>query len=118
MQLAHPKVAQLKLGAYSAPSLLLVSSTHPARMPDGPAKKPGGVYHCVSIYPVYICVFLHESADDNATEMHGAKARWGLYKKDRCCFEQILKATPHKIAAVQPLTNYLPNHPSKMNKTC
>ena len=25
-------------GAYSAPSLLLVSSTHPARMPDGPAK--------------------------------------------------------------------------------
>ena len=25
-----------KLGAYSAPSLLLVSSTHPARMPDGP----------------------------------------------------------------------------------
>ena len=41
MQLAHPKVAQPKLGAYSAPSLLLVSSTHPARMPDGPAKKPG-----------------------------------------------------------------------------
>ena len=36
MQLAHPKVAQPKLGAYSAPSLLLVSSTHPARMPDGP----------------------------------------------------------------------------------
>ena len=29
-------------GPYSAPSLLLVSSTHPARMPDGPAKKPGG----------------------------------------------------------------------------
>ena len=41
MQLAHPKVAQPNLGAYSAPSLLLVSSTHPARMPDGPAKKPG-----------------------------------------------------------------------------
>ena len=33
VQLAHPKVAQ--------PSLLLVSSTHPARMPDGPAKRPG-----------------------------------------------------------------------------
>ena len=33
------RVAQPKLGAYSAPSLLLVSSTHPARMPDGPAKK-------------------------------------------------------------------------------
>ena len=41
VQLAHPKVAQPKLGAYSAPSLLLVSSAHPARMPDGPAKKPG-----------------------------------------------------------------------------
>ena len=41
MQLAHPKVAQPKLGAYSAPSLLLISSTHPARMPDGPAKRPG-----------------------------------------------------------------------------
>ena len=26
---------------YSAPSLLLVSITHPARMPDGPAKRPG-----------------------------------------------------------------------------
>ena len=24
-------------------------------------------YHCVSMYPVYVCVFLHESADDNAT---------------------------------------------------
>ena len=40
-QLAHPKVAQPKPGAYSAPSLLLVSITHPARMPDGPAKRPG-----------------------------------------------------------------------------
>ena len=46
MQLAHPKVAQPKLGAYSAPSLLLVSSTHPARMPDGPAKKPGDGPYC------------------------------------------------------------------------
>ena len=26
-------------------------------------------YHCVGMYPVYIyiCIFLHESADDNAT---------------------------------------------------
>ena len=38
-QLAHPKVAQPKLGAYSAPSLLLVSITHPARMPDGPGRE-------------------------------------------------------------------------------
>ena len=48
MQLAHPKVAQSNLGAYSAPSLLLVSSTHPARMPDGPAKKPGAVFVAAS----------------------------------------------------------------------
>ena len=25
------------------------------------------VIHCVSMYPVYICIFLHESADDNIT---------------------------------------------------
>ena len=41
-QLAYPKVAQPKLAAYSAPSVLLVSSTHPARMTDSPAKRPGG----------------------------------------------------------------------------
>ena len=29
-----------------------------------------------------------------------------------------LEAGPHKIAAVQLLTSHLPNHPSKMNKTC
>ena len=39
-QPAHPKVAQPKLGAYSAPNLLLISIAHPARMPDGPAKRP------------------------------------------------------------------------------
>ena len=32
------------------------------------------------------------------------------------CFEQILEATPNKTAAVLPLTSYLKNHPSKMNK--
>ena len=53
MQLAHPKVAQPKLGAYSAPSLVLVSSTHPARMPDGPAKKPGGVPSIDSITTLF-----------------------------------------------------------------
>ena len=24
-------------------------------------------YHCIGMYPVYICIFLHESADDNTT---------------------------------------------------
>ena len=27
------------------------------------------VIHCVSMYPVYIYIFLHESADDNATDV-------------------------------------------------
>ena len=36
-----PEGCPAEAGAYSAPSLLLVSSAHPARMPDGPAKKPG-----------------------------------------------------------------------------
>ena len=40
-QLAHPKAAQPKMGAYSAPSLLLVSIPHLTRMPDNPAKRPG-----------------------------------------------------------------------------
>ena len=30
----------------------------------------------------------------------------------------ILEATPYKTATVWPLTSYLTNHPSKMNKTC
>ena len=30
--------------------------------------------------------------------------------------EQILEATPHKTAAVWPLTSHLTNYPSKMNK--
>ena len=34
---AHPKVAQPKLGAYSAPSLLLVSNTHPHECQTGPS---------------------------------------------------------------------------------
>ena len=37
-QLAHSKVAQPELAAYSAPSLFLILIAHPARMPDGPAK--------------------------------------------------------------------------------
>ncbi len=40
-QLTHPEVAQPKLGAYLASSLLLVSIPHPVRMPDTPAKRPG-----------------------------------------------------------------------------
>ena len=25
------------------------------------------LYHCVGMYPVYMCIFLHESADENTT---------------------------------------------------
>ena len=35
-----------------------------------------------------------------------------------CCLAQVLEATPYKAAAVRPLTSYLKNHSSKMNKTC
>ena len=57
-QLAHPKVAQPKLGAYSAPSLLLVSITHPARMPDSPTKRPGsdGITQPITREDVWACV--------------------------------------------------------------
>ena len=45
------------------------------------------------------------------------KAIWVLQINAACYFEQILEATLHKTAAVQPLTTRLENHPSKMNKT-
>ena len=32
--------------------------------------------------------------------------------------EQVLEPPPYKTAVVQPLTSYLTNHPSKMNKIC
>ena len=35
-----------------------------------------------------------------------------------CCLEQIPKATPHKTAAIWPLTSHLKKYPSKTNKTC
>ena len=35
------------------------------------------------------------------------KAKWELNKNARYCFEQILEATPHKTAAVWPLTSHL-----------
>ena len=38
--------------------------------------------------------------------MYGEKARSELHY----CFEQILETTPHKTAAVQPLTSHLKNH--------
>ena len=40
LQLAHPKVAQPKLGAFW-PRICHCSIPHPTRMPDGPAKRPG-----------------------------------------------------------------------------
>ena len=35
-----------------------------------------------------------------------------------CSLEQILEATPHKTAAVQPPTSHVTNYPSKMKKSC
>ena len=48
--------------------------------------------------------------------MHGEKDKWELHKNATCCFEEILEATLHKTAAVQPSSSYLKNHSSKMNK--
>ena len=39
-------------------------------------------------------------------------------KNAACYFEQILVATPQEAAFAKPLTFYLSNHPSKMNKIC
>ena len=55
---------------------------------------------------------------DCTVEMTGARTRWELHKNAICSFEQILEATPYKIAALRPLTSYPTNHPSKISKTC
>ena len=52
----------------------------------------------------------------NPNEIHGEKDKWELHKIASYCFEQILKATTHKTAAVQPFTFDLTNHPSKTRK--
>ena len=39
-------------------------------------------------------------------------------KKFKYSVEQIQEVTPHKRAAVQPLTSHLKKHPSKTNKPC
>ena len=44
-------------------------------------------------------------------KMYREKAGWELGKSATCCFEQILEATPHKTAAIWPLTSLLTNHP-------
>ena len=54
----------------------------------------------------------------NVNETHGEKGRTELNKNVMCCFQQILEATPHKIAAEQPQCSHVTNHPCKMNKTC
>ena len=43
---------------------------------------------------------------------------WELLKSVTSCLEQIPEAIIHKAAIVPPLTSYLSNHPSMMNKTC
>ena len=50
----------------------------------------------------------------DGNKIFAKKATWELYKNAMCYFEQILEATPHKTAAVWPLTSRLKNHPSKM----
>ena len=37
---------------------------------------------------------------------YGKRTRWELHKNATCCFQQILEATPHKTAAVQPFNSY------------
>ena len=54
----------------------------------------------------------------DAHEILGEKARWELHKNPACNFEQILEATPHKKAVVQPLISHLTNHQDKANRIC
>ena len=53
--------------------------------------------------------------DSNKT--HRQKVRLELHKNVTCCYEQILEATLHKIAAVRPLTSHHTKHPGKKSKT-
>ena len=64
---------------------------------------------------VSVTVWLHH-LDTNKTL--GEKAGRELYKDAACSLKQVLEASLHKRAAVQPLTSYHTNHPSKTNKTC
>ena len=48
----------------------------------------------------------------DASKMDGEKARWELHKNAMYSFEQILKATPHKIAALAAI-NLPSQNPSK-----
>ena len=52
--------------------------------------------------------------DVNRTNIE--KARRNKNKNSESYFEQILEATPHKTLVVRPLTSYLTNYPSKVNK--
>ena len=54
--------------------------------------------------------------DINANKTLREKPRWKLHTATHC-FEQILGVTPNKTAAVWPLTSFLTNHLSKINKT-
>ena len=46
----------------------------------------------------------------DANKTHREKARWELHKNAMYNSEQILEATPHKTAAVQPLTSHFKNY--------
>ena len=54
----------------------------------------------------------------NTAVMHKEKAKWKPYKNAVCYYEQPLKATPNKTAAVRLPISHLTNDPSKTNKTC
>ena len=46
------KGGQSEAGGHSASNLSLTLMNHPARMPDGPAKKPDAVHDCLSLTEV------------------------------------------------------------------
>ena len=52
-----------------------------------------------------------------ANKTHRERVWRKLHEIAMCCFEQILKATPHETNTVRLLTSYLTKHPSKTNKT-
>ena len=58
-------------------------------------------YHCVGMYPVYICVFLHESADDNATILVCAWTIW-KHRKFKSLAQFLMITFPTKSRLILP----------------
>ena len=53
----------------------------------------------------------------DANKLYGEKAWWQLHKNATSCIEQVLEATPNKIAVVRPPTTHHENYPSYTNQT-